>query len=139
MLFWIFVIIIIVGIVVAIMYEKSINGFWDWEGWSYIGCGVIAVGVLGTVISTFCFMATYFGLNGTIESNYQRYNILTYQVETGMYENDNEYGKQELVAKVQDWNEDLAFRKANQHDFWIGIYIPNIYDQYEFIDYTNLK
>lgn len=139
MLFWIFIIIIIVGIVVAKMYEESINEFWNWEGWFYIGGGAIAVGIIGTVFSIFCLTATYFGLNGTIESDYQRYNILTYQVENGMYENDNEYGKQELVAKVQNWNEKLAFHKANQHDFWIGIYIPNIYDQYEFIDYTNLK
>ena len=53
---------------------------------------------------------------------------------TYMYDNDNEIGKKELMNQIQEWNEDLAWYKANQKDFWIGIFIPNVFDQFEFIN-----
>jgi len=28
----------------------------------------------------------------------------------------------------------LAYRKTIQRDFWVGIYYPNVYDQFEFIE-----
>lgn len=49
--------------------------------------------------------------------------------------------KDEVVAldnredEIREWNEDLAWYKANQNDFWIGVFIPDIFDQFEFIEY----
>ena len=59
--------------------------------------------------------------------------MLVYQYDNNFYNNDNEVGKYELVKSIQEWNEDLAYKKRLQRNFWIGIYYPNIYDQFEFI------
>ena len=40
-----------------------------------------------------------------------------------------------IVKGVNEWNESLAWLKAKQRDLWIGILIPNIYDDYEFINF----
>lgn len=78
-------------------------------------------------------MCNYLGVDGYVSQMNTRYEMLTYQYENDVYENDNNIGKRELITDIQSWNEDLAWRKENQRDLWIGIYIPNIYDQFESI------
>lgn len=69
-------------------------------------------------------------------SKYQeRYNALTYKIESDSYRDDFGLLNKEVIDEIQDWNEDLTFKKSNQRDFWIGIFIPNIYDEFEMIDY----
>ena len=38
------------------------------------------------------------------------------------------------MEDIREWNEDLSAKQANQNDFWIGIFIPDIYDQFEYIE-----
>ena len=79
--------------------------------------------------------ANYIGLDGKIARNNETYESLTYQYENDIYNNDNDLGKRELMTDIQEWNENLARRKNIQDDFWVGIFIPDVYDQFEFIEY----
>lgn len=74
------------------------------------------------------------GVQGQIAANQQRYDSLVYQLENNMYDNDNELGKKELYNQIQSWNEDLAKGKALQYDIWIGVFWPDMYDQFEYIE-----
>ena len=131
MLFWFFIILIVIGIVCFIMYEKNMTGEWVFD----MGVAFEVAGWLAVLVSIFVFAVNYIGLDGDIEAYEARYESLTYQYENELYDNDNDIGKKELMSEIQDWNEDLARHKANQDNFWIGIYIPDVYDQFEFIEY----
>lgn len=132
MLFFIFVAILIVGIVLLIAYDYDcIAGDWCF----CLGFSATLTGVLSVVISMIILCCSYTGLDGQIAAYQARYESLTYQYENDIYDNDNDLGKKELMSEIQEWNEDMASHKENQDDFWIGIYIANIYDQFEFIEY----
>ena len=122
MLFWAFIIIVIAGFVLFTF---------DWEN---LGITISVIGIFGIIASVVVLAINYIGIDGYIARMNTRYETLVYQYENDIYDNDNDLGKRELMADIQNWNEDLSSRRENQHDFWIGIYIPNIYDQFEYIE-----
>ena len=122
MLFWTFVIIIIAGFVLFT---------YDLEN---LGIAISVIGIFGIIASVVVLAINYIGIDGYIAQMNTRYETLVYQYENDIYDNDNDLGKRELMVDIQNWNEDLSSRRERQRDFWIGIYIPNIYDQFEFIE-----
>lgn len=125
MLFWIFLILLIVGVVM--MFTIS-------DDYIPMAASIFAVGLFGTIVSVVFLCVTYIGLDGEIKSNQVRHDSLMYQYENCLYDNDNDVGKKELMSEIQSWNEDLAWHKTMQRNPWIGIYIPNVYDQFDFIE-----
>ena len=122
MLFLTFVIIIIAGFVLFTF---------DWEN---LGITISMIGIFGIIVSVVVLAINYIGIDGYIARMNTRYETLVYQYENNIYDNDNDLGKRELMVDIQNWNEDLSSRRERQRDFWIGIYIPNIYDQFEYIE-----
>jgi hypothetical protein len=135
MLFWIFVIALIVGIVCVIagklLWEHTrFDTEWlEGTGWVTVVTSGIAV-----VISLLVIIFSHVGIEAEIAANQEIYDSLTYQLENNLYDNDNDVGKKELYREIQEWNSDLAYYKALQNDFWLGIYCPNVFDQFEFIE-----
>lgn len=127
MLFWLFAIIAVVSFVLIwISIEKD----WDWED---VFCFSMVISIFCVIASLCVIVSNYTGIDAEIEKYNIRYEMLVYQYDNDFYNNDNEVGKYELVKSIQEWNEDLAYKKRIQRNFWIGIYYPNIYDQFEFI------
>ena len=122
MLFWTFVIIIIAGFV---LFNFDLEN---------LGIAISVIGIFGIIASVVVLAINYIGIDGYIAQMNTRYETLVYQYENDIYDNDNDLGKRELMVDIQNWNEDLSSRREKQRDFWIGIYIPNIYDQFEFIE-----
>ena len=131
MVFWIFVVLLIVGIVLWVV------------GNTQYSCGVEIAGVLVTIVGAIAVLISVgiiaqaeIEAGANIEKYKARYESLVYQYENDLYENDNDVGKRELMANIEYWNSDLAYRKAMQHNFWVGIYWADIYDEFEFIPMT---
>lgn len=134
MLFYICVATLVIGIILCIIEYFSVrySQALDIAAALFTIVGAFAVAISLTIIGF-----QYIGVNGYVAQCNERYESLTYQYENDIYDNDNDIGKSELMTSIREWNEDLAWRKENQKDFWIGTYIPNIYDQFEFINFNN--
>lgn len=124
MIFLILIAVIAAGIWIM---EKT---YWD----EIVG---IMMSLFGTILLLTClllFVVRTVGAEGQKQAKLQEYAALTYQLENDLYENDNDIGKKALMNQITSWNKDLAFHKAVQRDIWIGVFIPNIYDDLQFID-----
>lgn len=91
---------------------------------------IIAAIVMGIII-----LVENSGTDARLEDLRQRGEILEYQLENDLYDNDNDLGKKELYSEIEDYNSTIVKGKAMQNDFWYGIFYPDIYDQLEPIDY----
>ena len=128
MLFWIFVgifVVAFVGVIVCYYLDCDVG-----DGPAEI---LTTMSGIAIVISIAIMANSYIHADANVAKYQKRYESLTYQYENDFYNNDNDVGKYELVSQIEYWNTDLAYRKTIQRDFWLGIYYPNIYDQFEFI------
>ena len=129
MLFWMTIIVTILGLLLFEILFKH-----DFE-LLYIISGVISLLVAAALLIEIAVLAVnYISVDGYVQKMNIRHDMLVYQYENDIYDNDNDLGKRELIEDIQNWNEDLASRKENQDDAWIGIFIPDIYDQFDFIE-----
>ena len=135
MLFWLSIIILLVGIGIWIWYEKFCSRYKEWIELLYNILNI--VGVIAICINIVFVSINYIGINATISKKEQTYKSLVYQYENTVLDwDDDVVGKKELYNQIEKWNTYLAWYKSAQKDFWIGIYIPNVYDQFEFIELT---
>lgn len=45
----------------------------------------------------------------------------------------------DTTKDIQDYNERLVWRQELQRNFWMGIFFPNIYDEFETIDIDSYR
>lgn len=99
-----------------------------WTASAILGIVVLIMGIL--------IMEAHIPAKAKVEQYQMRYEALLYQYENDVYDGDDDVvGKRSLYTDIEHWNSDLAYRKRIQRDFWVGIFYPNIYDQFEFIEY----
>lgn len=128
MLFWIILAVAVIGLFVA--YKTVCSNDIAYFVSAFIG----AMAGIVTIVMLIVIIINHAGTEGYVAKMDARYDSLVYQYENDLYDNDNDVGNRELMADIQSWNEDLANYKLVQDDFWVGIFQPNIYDQFEFIE-----
>lgn len=123
----IFVIILAVGILLWVIGDRKGTDL------DMFGALITIVGGLFLFIAIIVFATTHIGIDAEKAEYDIRYESLTYQWKNDFYGNEYGIGKKELVKEIQSWNEDLAGYKTLQRDIWIGVFVPDIYDDYQFI------
>ena len=128
MIFWLCVLSIVVCLGLAIYMEKRFCNY----SWPFLAIALISLIV--TLVMLIDIISSHTNVDAYVAENQMRYEMLVYQYENDIYDNDNDLGKRDLMEDIQEWNEDLAYYREAQDDFWVGIFHPNVYDQFEFIE-----
>lgn len=134
MIFWIFVILTVAGIFIGTFVDKQGFGWLSFCG-GIIGIisGIVAVIMLIAIIDTHCTA------EAQVELWREQYKALTYKLESGACRDEFGLLNKEIIDEIQEWNQDVVYKKRIQKDFWAGILYPNVFDEFETIDYGRYK
>ena len=129
MVFWLVVAALVISIIV-IMFRDKIND----DYYIIVDVSEVISIVLGVVIlfMTVAICIGNFGADAKVAKYKERYDSLVYQYENEIYCDDNVV--YDLLTDIREYNEDLTYHQEIQDDFWIGIFYPNIFDQFELIE-----
>ena len=141
MLFWIFLISLVIGIGLIVVGNTS----WNREKHPFLWNNDCNIGLVGKVITVitgivfaimiFILCGQYISVNAYLEKNRETYTALTYKIESSSCRDEFGLLSKELIDEVQEWNQDVRYYKKIQRNFWMGIFYPNVYDEFETIDY----
>ena len=130
MLLWIPLALLTVGVGLLIF----VNVFWDDNEVLRILATVMTV-IFGFIVAieAIVLVFSYADLDGYIAKNKTHYECLSVQYEA--VKDDTQYTRAHynLLKDIDEWNSDLARNQAAQHGLWVGPFIPDIYDQFDYI------
>lgn len=130
MLFVICLIVSIVSIFLAFMFERK-----DYDIASLIS-GIIATPVvIATIIMSIVLIITYVSYPRTEAKWQEQYASLNTRIEEHMY---YPWERGQLIQEVQDWNEDFSAQKAAQSNLWVSIFNPESIEGLNKIDLTRI-
>ena len=128
MLFWLFIILIVVGIVLYKVFDFEI-----------LGELIIGFATLATIISLVVIVGEYSTMDAYLEQNREEYKAITYKMKSNACRDEFGLLNKEVIDEIQEWNKDVRFYQDIQDNFWLGIYYPNVFDEFETIDYERFE
>lgn len=99
------------------------------EGATILILGMIVFIMLIIIIYNHC------GINARVQKWRETYDALTYKLESDACRDEFCLLNKEIIDEIQGWNEDVKYNQGIQRDFWVGIFYPNVFDEFETIDY----
>ena len=128
MLFWSFIILFVVGIILYKVFEFEI-----------LGELVAAISGFAVFISLFLIIGQYTTMDSCLEKTREQYKAITYKIESDSCRDEFGLLNKEVIDEIQEWNKDVRFYQNIQDNFWLGIYYPNVFDEFGTIDYESFE
>ena len=134
MIFWLCVLIMVVGIVLWIIGSKE---YIDWA-WTSGLAFAIFFGIT-VIIMSLCLIANYSSVDAEIAENEERYEAITYKLESGACRDEFGLLSKEIIDEIQEWNEEVVYQQNMQDNFWVGIFYTDVFSRFKTIDYNTYQ
>ena len=131
MLFWLFIILFVVGIILYKVFEFEFLGDF--------GYFISIISGLAVIISLFLIIGEYTTMDSYLEKTREQYKAITYKIESDSCRDEFGLLNKEVIDEIQEWNKDVRFYQNIQDNFWLGIYYPNVFDEFGTIDYESFE
>ena len=128
MLFWSFIILLVVGIILNSVFKLE-----------FLGELVTILSGFAVIVSLFLIIGEYTTIDSYLEKSREQYKAITYKIESDACRDEFGLLNKEVIDEIQEWNKDVRFYQNIQDNFWLGIYYPNVFDEFETIDYESFE
>ena len=128
MLFWSFIILLVVGIILNSVFKLEL-----------LGELVTILSGFAVIVSLFLIIGEYTTIDSYLEKSREQYKAITYKIESDACRDEFGLLNKEVIDEIQEWNKDTRFYQSIQDNFWVGIYYPNVFDEFETIDYESFE
>lgn len=127
MLIWIFIGMAVVGFLVWWLDYKFLLSY----SWLSVLSGVcVTIGIVMAIILGVYGLIARCDRDAFMDEEIQKYESLMYR-----YDHETDLVKRsETITEIAEWNDDVTWGRKNQHNFWYGFLIPDIYDELEYIE-----
>lgn len=101
-----------------------------------VQCTLFTLFIFGFISALVLFISYNTDADAKKEALIIEQSMLNKQVDEHWYNNLTENGKRDLIDRIEEYNKNLAYNKKLSHNKYIGILIPDIYDD---INYINIS
>ena len=133
MILWISITIAIISVIALIISFNKFSNLWDVITSISIVLTVLFF-IISAVLGVIAISASV-GSESYLASMQEKRNVLVYQLENDLYDNDNDIGKKELYSEIIEYNCDVAKGKIMQDNIWVYNLYPDVYDDLELIEF----
>ena len=133
MILWISITIAIISVIALIISFNKFSNLWDVITSISIVLTVLFF-IISAVLGVIAISASV-GSESYLASMQEKRNVLVYQLENDLYDNDNDIGKKELYSEIIEYNCDVAKGKIMQDNMWVYNLYPDVYDDLELIEF----
>ena len=131
MLFLMMFIVLLMSLTIWLLGSKVLHS----EALDIIGSLGVVLSIIAAIVMVLIISLNHIGSDAKVEKYKETQKALIYKVESESCRDELGLLNKEIIDEIQAWNEDVAYRKRVQEDLWLGIFYPNIYDQFEIIEY----
>lgn len=127
MLLWLLIIVSVVLFLLYFIFDFDIYYF---------------LAIISAMFASLCIsfaVPNHIAVDEQVLAKQEEYKALVYEVENSTFREEDEIVNKIVFDEVRAWNKDIVFKKSIQKDFWFGVFYPDIYDQFETIDYEEFS
>ena len=116
--------------------NKLVNFFYQNDD-VFLGIGSLITLIMGltVLVMSIILLTNSIGIDAEIEESKEIYKAINYKVESGACRDELGLLNKEVIDEIQEWNKNVVYKQKIQDDFWVGVFYPNVYDQFETIEY----
>ena len=117
--------------------EKYPFLYWYDEKFEIGGFVLTVCSVFVIILMLFAIIISHSNVEARLEQKRETYDALTYKMESTTCRDEFGFLSKEVIDEVQEWNKDVRYYQTVQDDLWVGIFYPNVFDEFETIDYES--
>ena len=101
-------------------------------GLDEVGAGMTVIFGFIMILSLVAMAITYIGVDAEFVKHEEHRGFLVVQYKTGIYDG-SALSQYNLLQKIDEWNCMLAEKQKLTHDYWVGIFVPDYWDDLDYI------